>query len=285
MSNPVAAGGVDVRRDLTYATHDDVALAGDLYLPAGAGPFPALVAVHGGAWRVGARSTFQYWGPYLAARGYALFAITYRLAGKDRKTYPQAVNDVCAAVQFLRGEAKTYKIDADRLGLIGASAGAHLAGLAALAGENFSKAYPQDAHAAVSPKVKALVGVYGVYDMAANWEHFQTQMPTDNPTDIFLGALPMQDRKLYFEASPISYTTFPNNGVSVFLSWGTADDLVDSASQSEAFVLALKQAGFFVRGLVVPDAPHYWMGDPIEEAGSFPGYLAPRVVRFLGERL
>jgi acetyl esterase/lipase len=280
-----ASGEIDIRKDLVYATHDGVELAGDLYRPPGAGPFPVLVAVHGGGWRVGARSSFQYWGPYLAARGYALYTISYRLAGKGKTTHPQAVNDVCAAVQFVRGEAKAFNLDPARVALMGASAGAHLSSLAALSGETFAKAYPGDKHAAVSPKVKALVGVYGVYDLTANWVHFQSQMPTDNPTDIFMGTTPVHDRKLYFEASPISYATLASNSVSVFLSWGTEDDLVDRTQQSEAFLLALKQAGFFARTAVVQGAPHYWMSDPIDEPGSFSGFLAPRLVRFLAERL
>ncbi len=280
-----APNEIEVKRDLVYATHDGVALSGDLYIPKGAGPFPTLVAVHGGGWRMGARTAFAHWGPYLAARGYALYAISYRLAGKGKKTYPQAVNDVCAAVQFVRGEAQVFNLDGQRIGLLGASAGAHLASLSALAGESFCKAYPHDKHAGVSPKVKALVGVYGVYDMTANWVHFQEQTPSENPTDIFIGVTPMQDRKLYFEASPISYATIANNHVAVLLSWGTQDDLVDSKQQSEAFLLALKQAGFFARTAVVPGAPHYWAGDPLDEPGSFSGFLAPRLVRFLAERL
>ena len=60
---------IETRNGVSYATHDGVALAGDLYLPAGAGPFPALVGVHGGGWQAGARSAFQFWGPYLAERG------------------------------------------------------------------------------------------------------------------------------------------------------------------------------------------------------------------------
>ncbi len=272
-----APSEIGVRRDLVYATHDGVDLAGDLYVPKGAGPFPILVAVHGGGWRMGARTSFAHWGPYLAARGYALYAISYRLAGKGRKTYPHAVGDVCAAVQFVRGEAQALKLDGQRIGLFGASAGAHLASLSALASENFCKAYPQDKHAGASSKVKALVGVYGVYDMAANWVHLQAQTPTENPTDIFVGVTPMQDRKVYFEASPISYATTANNQVAVLLSWGTQDDLVDSKQQSEAFLLALKQ--------VIPGAPHYWVGDPLDEPGSFSGFLAPRLMRFLAERL
>ena len=67
---------------------------------------------------------------YLAARGYALFAISYRLAKKGQKTFPQAVQDVLAAVQFVRGSAGELKVDPERIGLFGASAGGHLASLA-----------------------------------------------------------------------------------------------------------------------------------------------------------
>jgi acetyl esterase/lipase len=101
----------DLHAALTYATHDGVALQGDLYLPKGSGPFPGLVAVHGGGWQQGARSAFQYWGPYLAARGYGLFAISYRLAKKGAKTFPEAVHDVVAAVQFLRVKAAEFRLD------------------------------------------------------------------------------------------------------------------------------------------------------------------------------
>jgi hypothetical protein len=76
-----------------------------------------------------------------------------------------------------------------------------------------------------------------------------------------------------------------NNKVAVHLSVGTEDDLVDRKAHTHAFVLALKQAGFFVRTTIVQGAPHYFGGDPIEEPGSFSGVLAPRLLRFLQERL
>src|SRR5215469_2507668 len=156
---------------VTYATHDGVALQGDLYLPEGAGPFPALVAVHGGGWQQGVRGQFQYFGPYLAARGYGLLAISYRLAKKGTKTFPQAVHDVVAAVRFLRAKATEFRLDPERLGYFGASAGAHLAALAAL-GANagvFTDGYPDDSYAELSANVKVLVGVYGVYDLIEMW--------------------------------------------------------------------------------------------------------------------
>ena len=131
----MAQSSVELRSALTYATHDAVALQGDLYLPAMRGGVPALVAVHGGGWQQGVRSAFQHWGAHLASHGHALFAMSYRLAKKGHKTFPQAVQDVRAAVQFLRANAGDFGIDAARVGLFGASAGAHLASLVTLAAD------------------------------------------------------------------------------------------------------------------------------------------------------
>jgi len=277
----------DQSLDLNYATHDGVALAGDLYVPSGNGPFPALVAVHGGGWIQGARSQFQYWGPYLAERGIALFSISYRFATKDKKTFPHAVQDVMAAVQFVRGEAASLKIDPNRIGLFGGSAGAHLSALAALAGSEapFKGGYPQDKHASVSTAVKVLVGVYGVYDVYDMWQRYTAGSPRVNNIEHFLGAGPMENRRIYFDASPISYCTVSNNKLAVYLSVGTEDDLVDRRTQTDAFLFALKQANFFVRTCIVQGAGHYWASDPIDEPGSYPAVLAPRLVRFLQEKL
>jgi acetyl esterase/lipase len=277
-------GAVTSHSGIVYANHDGVELSGDLYLPQGAKLTPALVAVHGGGWVAGVRSAFQYWGPYLAARGYAVFSISYRLATKT-KTFPQAVQDVLAGVQFLRGKAGGFGIDPARIGLLGASAGAHLAALAALGGKKFTGAYPQDAFASTDASVKTLVGVYGIYDAVAMWTNYQVQGGRDNNFQKFMGASPMDDRQLYFDASPISYATLANNAIGVLLVTGTEDALVDRATQTDPFELALKQAGFFVRPCIIAGAPHYWMNDPIEEPGSYCGFLAPRLLRFLAERL
>ena len=278
---------VETRGGIAYANHDGVSLLGDLYTPAGTGRFPALIAAHGGGWQAGARSAFQYWGPYLAERGYVLFAISYRLAKKGEKMFPQAVNDVLAAVQFVRASSGQFKVDPERIGLFGASAGAHLASLAALGGTSpvFKGAYPKDPHASVSTKVKALVGVYGVYDLAEMWQRYQLQSPRENNIENFMGVAPMDDPRLYFDASPINYATFANNQMGVFLAVGTEDDLVDRRKQTDLFLLRLKQASFFVRPCIVQGAPHYWLSDPIDEPGSYSGFMAPRLMRFLKERL
>jgi len=280
----MSGDSVGIEAGVTYANHDGVELQGDLYLPKSAKSAPALVAVHGGGWVAGARNAFQYWGPYLAARGIGVFSISYRLAAKG-KTFPQSVQDVLAGVQFVRGKAGAFGIDPQRIGLIGASAGGHLAALAALSGKKFLGGYPQDPFASVSTEVKALIGVYGVYDLLAMWMTYQMQGGAENNIQKFLGAPPMADRQLYFDASPISYATYTNNKIGVLMVTGTQDDLVDPKQHTEPFTLALKQAGFFVRPCILHGAPHYWMNDPIDEPTSYSGFLAPRLIRFLAEKL
>ncbi|MGH6742673.1 MAG: alpha/beta hydrolase fold domain-containing protein, partial [Bradyrhizobium sp.] len=246
--NPVEkTGDFEIRPGVTYCTHDSVALAGDLYLPKGAGPFPALVGVHGGGWVQGMRGQFQHWGRYFAARGTALFAPSYRFATAKQKTFPHAVQDVLAAIQYVRGNAKEFSIAPDRIGVFGHSAGGNLGALAALGGRSplFANAYPQDAHAKQSTEVKVFAGVYGVYDVAQMWQKYNAQSPLQNNIGWFMGAPLPENRQLYFDASPISYAVTANNKIAVHLSVGTEDDLVDRGAQTDAFLLALKQAGFF----------------------------------------
>jgi acetyl esterase/lipase len=260
----------EVLLDLEYGRSDGSRLTGDLYVPKAPGKYPALVAVHGGGWQVGDKDFYRHWGPYLAQRGYVLFAVNYRLMREGRKMYPEAMNDVRAAVQFVRERGETMKADPQRVGLVGDSAGAHLGSLVALAGDT---------------RVKVFVGVYGVYDLAAQWEQDLIRRPLDNITQKFLGASLVQNRQLYFEASPLSYATMDRNQTACLLACGTEDDIVDRNSQTDVFMRALKQAGFFVRPVIVPGAPHFWMSDPLDEPGSFSAILAPQLARFLQQRL
>ena len=277
----------EIRRDLQYATHDGVALKGDYYVPKAAGKYPVIIAVHGGGWQLGARSGYQFWGPYLAQHGIALYTIDYRLSKPGQPTYPQAVEDVIAAIRFVKYKAAELNADPERVGMMGDSAGAHLIALIALSldAAPFANAYPNDPYASVSARVKVVVGAYGVYDLLQQWTHDQISRPQDQIVEKFLGKLPIDDRKIYFESSPISYATRANNHTSFFLTWGTGDDIVDHAAQSEAFLLALKQAGIYVRSAPVAAAPHFWFSDPIEETRGNVGFVAPQILRFLQERL
>jgi acetyl esterase/lipase len=282
--------GVTTRTGIPYVEHDGVKLAGDLYLPKGIDKPPVIVAVHGGGWQIGNPKFYQYWGPYLARHGIALFAIAYRLSKPGAKTFPAAVYDVKAAVQYVRANAAELGVDPARIGLMGDSAGAHLVSLVALAGDEplFSTEYRNDPNAATPANVKSVVGFYGVYDMQAQWMHDQITRPRDQITEKFLGVSPMQSRRTYFDASPISYTTVEKRektGTRFLLLHGTNDDVVDPQTQSQAFLMALKQAGFFSRTIVIPGSGHFWASDPIEEPGSYAGQAAPQLLRFLRDGL
>jgi len=276
---------VTVRNDIVFAEHDGVKLLADFYAPKGLDKAPVLVAVHGGGWQIGDRKFYRNWGTYLAKNGYAVFAIEYRLMKPNVKTWPGAVYDTRAAVQYVRARAAELGIDPERIGLVGDSAGAHLSALVALAGEEalFSADYKSDAYSNVSAKVKAVVAFYGVYDMAAQWEHDQLTRPRDNIAEKFLGAAPMVNRRVYFEASPLSYTTVDRNMTRFLLIYGHEDDIVDPKTQSERFLLSLKQAQFLARTIVVPGAGHFWSVDPVDE--GFGAYAGPKVLRFLADFL
>ena len=281
-----SAPAIEVRKDVEYAVHGGQSLKGTLYSPAAPGTHPVVIAIHGGAWKQGDRDRYQYLGPWLAARGHAVFAIDYRLAKTGQPTFPGAVQDARAAVQFIKGEAAALRIDPARVATMGDSAGGHLATMVALAGKHasFKDGNKADTHGHLSSAVKAVVSVYGVYDLAAQWRHDQTARPLDHMTEIFLGRSLLEDRRVYFDASPMSYVSVDNNATAVMLAWGLEDDLV-KPEQSETFLEALKQTKHFVRTVCIPGAPHYWISDPIDEAGSFSAFFAVRLLRFLQAQL
>jgi acetyl esterase/lipase len=277
---------VTTQSNIEYVEHDGVKLAGDLYLPQGLAKAPVIVAAHGGGWQVGSRASYQHWGPYFAKRGFGVFAINYRLSKPGQKTFPAAVHDVKSAIQFIRANAARLGIDPDRIGAMGDSAGAHLVSLVALAGDEplFSASHRNDPHAATPANVKTVIGFYGVYDMHAQWMHDQLARPRDQITEKFIGLSPMQSRRAYFDASPLSYTTIEKRertGTRFLLLHGTNDDIVDPATQGEVFLNALKQAGFFARRIVIPGSGHFWASDPVEEPGSYGTQAAPHMLRFL----
>jgi acetyl esterase/lipase len=277
---------VTTRNDIVFAEHDGTKLLGDLYSPKGLDKGPVLVAVHGGGWQVGSRKFYTNWGPYLAKNGYAVFAIEYRLMKPGVKTYPGAVYDTKAAVQYVRAKAAELNIDPERIGMMGDSAGGHLSSLVALAGEEplYSSEYKSDANSGISAKVKAVVGFYGVYDMLAQWQHDLLARPLDNIGEKFLGAGAHTNRQVFFEASPINYATVSKNSTRFLLIHGTDDDIVDPATQSVAFLNALTQARFFVRRVIIPGAGHFFVTDPVDDT-SHNGVAAPRVLRFLADTL
>lgn len=269
-----SAGKAQTQKDVVYAVHDGVSLYGDLYQPMSAGPHPAMLFIHGGGFRGGSKAGYgNAWGPYLAERGYVVFAIDYRLATEKQTMWPQALLDCKAALQYLRGNAAMLGIAADRIGVGGDSAGASLAALLGVTQDApaFANKYPKDTYASASTKIKVDVPIYGVHDMFA-WEKFTA--PASNggpaPLEIFFGGPPDQVPGRYFAASPLSYiresakslkdVATPNAATQTtwFLSWGMVDHVVPPEGQSMVFAQALRDAGATVTTVPVPGVDHFW---------------------------
>jgi acetyl esterase/lipase len=106
----------------------------DVYVPRGAGPFPAVLVIHGGGWQKGDRDQMASIARRLAGRGYVAVNITYRLA--PAFIFPAQLQDVQQAVLWMRAHAAEYRIDSRHIGAFGYSAGAHLAALLGGIGES-----------------------------------------------------------------------------------------------------------------------------------------------------
>jgi acetyl esterase/lipase len=138
----------------------------DIYVPDSTEKMPLFILVHGGGFVANdsqsRQATLMY--QYFRSVGYACASINYRLA--DEATYPAAVDDVKAAIRFLRANADKYGYDAEKFAIFGESAGGYLATMAAVSGEDefTGVQYIGQTDDSVSAKVSALVDFYGVLD-------------------------------------------------------------------------------------------------------------------------
>ena len=145
--------------DVAYAARSSAEKL-DLYLPnEGKGPFPLIIEIHGGGFFIGEKS--GQIGPMLEGltRGYALASLGYRLSGEAM--FPAAVNDVKAAIKFLRANAARYNLDPARFATWGGSAGGNLSAMAATSGDVASLVDPALGNAGVSDAVQAAVDWFG----------------------------------------------------------------------------------------------------------------------------
>ena len=279
------AWSVEVRERVEYLKRGETSLWGNIYLPKGQGPFPCVVAIHGGGWRLATTDAFQYFAPWLAAQGYVVFTPTYTMAKKGQPSYPHAVQDLQAAIRFLRGNAKEFRIIPGRVAAMGESAGGYFAAMLGLAGDEPQFAEKVGAHQDQPHSIKAAIPVYGIFDLPAQWRWDQLHRAGEHITDLYLGKSLLVDRKLYLEASPLTYVVTRPNQPAFLIAWGATDDVVNPETQAVPFFEALKMAKIRARTCRLPDAPHYWMTEPLDDQGSYPGFLSSRLLRFLQANL
>jgi acetyl esterase/lipase len=255
---------VRVIPDLVYARYGDRTLLLDLYLPAPSRQgSPGVIVVRGGGWMVNDRKRFRHIASALAEKGIAAACIEYRTA--DEAAFPGAIQDVKAAVRWMRANATRYGIDSEAIGALGGSSGAHMALLAGLTA-GVAEFEGNGGHAHASSQIQ------GVVAMATPADLLSLSANNKRTVGTFLHATPEEDNQKWRWASPVNHIT--RGGPPVLLLHGAEDDSVPS-SQSVDFVCRYRQAGASAELHILPGAPHAfwnyrpWFSEAMERAATF----------------
>ena len=226
----------------------------DIYLPAGRDPDSTklIVLIHGGGWNGGDKTEFDRYISELQKRlpQYAFANINYRLfnfnTGSNR--FPTQENDVKEAVGFLKAKSSEYKIS-EKMVLLGASAGAHLALLQA-----YKNSDPEN--------VDAVVSFFGPSDLTELYNR------PGNPGIPFLlnalvGTSPSENQDVYRRSSPIHYVT-PTSPPTLLLQGGR--DILVPENQSVLLRDKLKEKGVIHQYIYYPNEGHGWRGSKLVES-------------------
>lgn len=258
---------VRVERDVSYLAADRQEKA-DLYFPEVMpkdARLPAVVWIHGGGWNGGrkdANREVNVCGT-LASNGYVAMSIDYKLASSKKAIWPQNLWDCKTAVRWLRKNADRLGIDPDRIGVMGGSAGGHLASMVALTLPE-DKLDPSEPYGDLSCAVRCCVNMYGITDIA---RYHDVKM---------LGKSIAEDPELYRIASPLTYVR--KSSPPFLILHGTADTTV-KIEQSEWLAAAMKEAGAPHEFLIIRGAPHTFDLQPKQKD------LRPVVLEFLEKHL
>ena len=210
----------------------------DASIPGGDGPFAAVIVVHGGGWENGTKRSYEKPVlPVLTEAGFAWFTIDYRLAPQYK--YPAAVEDVEAAIRWVKEHAKEYKVDAGRIALLGESAGGHLVALVGVR--------PKE-----ETRVAAVVDFYGPHDL---YKRESGRGAVSKNLRQFLGVEKLNEEGIakLKEASPATYV---KKGLPPFLFIHGTKDAAVPYDQSVLMCDKLMAAGNRCEVFTVQGAPH-----------------------------
>jgi acetyl esterase/lipase len=225
----------------------------DIYLPRGRDSVntKAILFIHGGSWSNGDKSDFN--SAIAAIRpklpDYAIFNINYRLARSEGSRFPTQPTDVASAVQFIHSKAKEFHINSNKLCLVGASAGAHLALLEAFKNNQ-------------NGRVKAVVDLFGPTNMKTLYQDHPVPDQARPVIVNFLGATPSTDANIYVQASPLNFVSAQSVPTKIFHG---SDDIVVPIAQSLSLKAKLEQNNVKVDMTTYQGEGHGWYGDNLAD--------------------
>jgi acetyl esterase/lipase len=217
---------------------------------------PAVVCIHGGGFRAGDRAGWNERCRKLAGEGYVAVTVTYRLAPQFQ--FPAAVEDVKAAVRWVRLNADKYHVDSDRIGAVGDSAGGHLAQYLGVTGD--VKRFDGDQNPRPSSRVACVVNFYGPSDLTKS---YGKSVDAAEVLPLFLGGDVEHQRRRHILASPLYWVT--PTAAPTLLIHGTEDKYVNY-EQAQWIYEKLKAAEVEVQLLTLPGAGHGFKGEDAQKA-------------------
>lgn len=268
MAQPQGFGGFQMPennatfKDVNYAGDDMEAHRLDIYLPKQAQEkYKVVIAIYGSAWFSNNMKlmTFMSLGKPLVDAGFAVVSINHRSSAEAK--FPAQINDVKAAIRFIRAHAAEYKLDTSFVGITGFSSGGHLASLAGVTNgmkERTVGGTTVDIEGKVgncldmSSRVDAVVDWFGPVDMA-HMNKCETVNDGKSPEAALIGGAPADNPDMVSLISPITYVT--NDGPRFLVVHGEADNVVPHC-QGVNFSEALKKAGRLQAFISVPDGQH-----------------------------
>ncbi len=226
--------------DVAYADKSS-AQKMDIYLPEGTGPFPVVVLIHGGAFKMGDKGMEASNAAALVAKGIAAASINYRLSGEAK--FPAQIEDCKAAVRFLRANAAKYNLNPDKIGSWGASAGGNLSSLLGTTSGITELEGASLGNAGFSSKVVASVDWFGpinflTMDAEASALGFTINTNSaSSPESQLIGAAIQTVPEKVAKANPTTYVS--NDDAAFFIQVGSMDRNIPY-TQSLNFYNALK---------------------------------------------